>query len=188
MKRLNLVSFFVAACAMAAAAVAAEKPGPSPGSSSTAHDFDFLVGDWTVHNRKLAKRLAGSHEWLEFAATDSFHLLPGAMGTEENYRTDYWPHFNAIGLHLYDPDMKRWTLYWADSRNSPGVMQTLASGTFEGNAGTFYAPDTFNGKPITVRIVWKRKDDTHAYWEQAFSTDHGKTWETNWTMDFVRTS
>jgi hypothetical protein len=77
-------------------------------------------------------------------------------------------------------------LYWADSRNAPGSMQTLASGTFDRDVGTFYAPDTFDGKPITVRVIWQRKDDANVYWEQGFSPDNGKTWETNWIMDFRR--
>ncbi len=170
-------SFFAVACVTTSAVAA---------PSSSVHDFDFLLGDWSVHNRQLAHRLAGSHEWITFDAIDSFHALPGALGIEENYATDRWPSFNAIGLHLYDPEKRRWTLYWADTRNTPGVMQTLASGAFEGDTGTFFAPDTFNGKPITVRVIWQRKDDAHVYWEQAFSADAGKNWETNWTMDFER--
>jgi hypothetical protein len=172
---------FAAGCLFTATVSAAEKAW-----TASVHDFDFLVGDWSVHNRFLVHRLANSHEWIEFEADDSFHLLPGNLGTEENYRTDHWPSFNAIGLHLYDPEKKRWTLYWADSRNTPGTMQTLASGSFDRDIGTFYAPDTFNGKPISVRVIWKRKDDAHVYWEQAFSPDEGKTWETNWIMDFQR--
>lgn len=31
---------------------------PAPG----VHDFDFLVGRWTVHHRKLKERLANNHE------------------------------------------------------------------------------------------------------------------------------
>ena len=185
MKLRTFVSL-LATVGVTLSAAATPSSAPAAPSSSTVHDFDFLIGNWSVHNRKLAQRLAGSHEWIAFEATDSFHALPGGLGTEENYKTDYWPGFNAIGLHLYDPEKKRWTLYWADSRNSPGVMQTLASGTFGHDAGTFYAPDTFNGKPITVRVIWQRKDATQVYWEQAFSPDEGKTWETNWTMDFVR--
>jgi hypothetical protein len=33
------------------------------------HDFDFLVGHWGVHHRKLKERLANSHEWIEFEGT-----------------------------------------------------------------------------------------------------------------------
>lgn len=155
-------------------------------SHNDSHDFDFLVGDWKVHNRELRKRLAGSHEWIEFEAKDSFHDLPGSLGTEENYSTNHWKNFFALGLHLFDPVKREWTLYWADSRNAPGTMQTLAKGAFSNGVGMFYAPDTFDGNPITVRILWKRVDHDHLRWEQAFSTDHGHTWETNWTMDFSR--
>lgn len=174
----------LATLAAADAASAAEKTLAA--SRSSVHDFDFLLGDWQVHNRQLAHRLAGSHEWIEFDATDAFHTLPGVLGIEENYATAHWPDFHALGLHLYDPAKGRWTLYWADTRNAPGTMQTLASGGFDGDLGTFYAPDTFAGKPITVRVTWQRKDVAHVSWAQAFSADDGKTWETNWTMDFTR--
>jgi hypothetical protein len=33
------------------------------------HDFDFLVGHWRVHHRKLKERLVSSHEWIEFEGT-----------------------------------------------------------------------------------------------------------------------
>jgi hypothetical protein len=33
------------------------------------HDFDFLVGHWRVHHRKLKQRLANNHEWVEFEGT-----------------------------------------------------------------------------------------------------------------------
>jgi hypothetical protein len=150
------------------------------------HEFDFLYGKWIVHNRLLKQRLANSHDWVEFEALDAFHALPGNLGSEENYSSQHWPDYVAVGLHLYNPAQKMWKLYWADNRNDMGTMQTLASGKFNGPIGTFYAPDTFDGKPITVRILWKRVDHNHAHWEQAFSADTGSTWETNWTMDFVR--
>jgi hypothetical protein len=174
----------LAACMTSTLAVGAQ--APLVPSAPSLHDFDFLIGDWRVHNRQLAHRLAGSHEWVEFEAVDSFHALPGQLGIEENYATGHWADFRAIGLHLYDPEKKRWTLYWADTRNSPGTIQTLASGGFESDVGTFYAPDSYDGKPITVRVIWKRTDSSHVYWEQAFSADNAKSWETNWTMEFLR--
>src|SRR5271170_1522516 len=33
------------------------------------HDFDFLVGQWKAHHRKLKQRLANNHEWIEFEGT-----------------------------------------------------------------------------------------------------------------------
>jgi hypothetical protein len=170
-----------------AAAQLAQVPRSAEGSmSSPGHEFDFLYGQWTVRNRLLKERLAGSQEWTEFDASDEFHALPDNLGSEENYRTEHWRNYHAIGLHLYDPKLMRWKLYWADNRNEQGTMQTLATGAFDGNIGAFYAPDQVNGKSITVRIFWKRVDQNHARWEQAFSTDGGSSWETNWTMDFIR--
>ncbi|APV52470.1 hypothetical protein BWI17_15100 [Betaproteobacteria bacterium GR16-43] len=42
------------------------------------------------------------------------------------------------------------------------------------------------GLPVRVRFYWTVLSDKRAHWEQAFSTDGEKTWETNWTMDFRR--
>jgi len=33
------------------------------------HDFDFLVGQWRVHHRKLEKRLVNNHDWIAFEGT-----------------------------------------------------------------------------------------------------------------------
>jgi hypothetical protein len=163
----------------------AAQPAPMQ-EQNAAHDFDFLYGQWCVHNRRLKQRLANSHDWIEFEAQDSFHAIPGGLGSEENYRTNYWTDFAAIGLHLYEPAAQQWTLYWGDNRNMPGTIQPLATGRFINGVGVFYAPDSFAGKPITVRVTWKQTEPDTARWEQAFSTDKGKSWETNWTMDFER--
>ncbi len=31
-----------------------------------AHDFDFLIGDWKAHVRRLPDRLVGSSKWIEY--------------------------------------------------------------------------------------------------------------------------
>ncbi len=185
--RRSLLAVFMCAIPFWLVNARATAPEPAPdGSIAAEHQFDFLLGNWKVANHRLNTRMANSPAWIDFDAFDSFHTLPGGLGTEENYRTDYWPKFAAIGLHLFDPSKKQWLLYWADNKNSPGVMQTLATGSFAGDTGTFYGSDTLNGQPIIVRIIWKRLDADHARWEQAFSNDNRASWETNWTMDFVR--
>jgi hypothetical protein len=61
-------------------------------------------------------------------------------------------------------------------------------GKFEGNVVIFEGHDTFNGIPILVRYIWTlnpKSSQVVAKWEQAFSTDDGKTWETNWHNEFI---
>ncbi|WP_343520085.1 hypothetical protein [Sphingomonas sp.] len=41
---------------------------------------------------------------------------------------------------------------------------------------------------MTVMFRWSAITAASAHWEQAFSTDGGKTWESNWHMDFTRVS
>jgi hypothetical protein len=72
--------------------------------------------------------------------------------------------------------------YWADSRR--GILEPPVVGSFDGDVGTFYGDDVFEGRPIRVRFLWTRGASPR--WEQAYSADGGKTWETNWTMDMTR--
>jgi hypothetical protein len=37
-----------------------------------------------------------------------------------------------------------------------------------------------------VRYIWSDITETSARWEQAFSVDDGRTWETNLIMEFTR--
>src|SRR5690242_10340018 len=42
-------------------------------------DFDFLVGDWDVVNRRLNQRHAGSTEWDEFPGRSAMRPLLGGL-------------------------------------------------------------------------------------------------------------
>jgi hypothetical protein len=45
---------------------------------------------------------------------------------------------------------------------------------------------TYNGRPIRARFIWTDITERSARWEQAFSTDNGVTWITNWIMKMLR--
>ena len=68
----------------------------------------------------------------------------------------------------------------------PHQIDVPVVGSFLDGIGSFYADDTFEGRPIRVRFTWFAIDKEAPRWEQAFSIDGGITWETNWTMDFRR--
>src|SRR5436190_8660300 len=149
------------------------------------NDFDFLVGNWRVHHRRLKERLSGSHDWIEFEGTCAMQkILDGAGNMDENVLDFPGNAYRALTLRTYDSAKRQWSIWWFDSRN-PGHLDPPVVGGFKDGVGTFYAEDTLRGKPIRVRFLWTNLT-TQPHWEQAFSEDGGKTWETNWTMEFVK--
>jgi hypothetical protein len=179
-----MLASFTAACLSAGQATALAPV--SEASQRQEHAFDFLIGTWAVQNTFLAKRLQHSREWLHFAATDIERPLPTGTGNIEVYKTRFWPRFIGMSVRLYNPATHEWTIYWTDNRYSRGVLQPPVVGSFRRGYGVFEGNDHFNGMPILVRYTWRSLDRNHARWTQAFSTDHGRTWELNWIMNFAR--
>ena len=60
-------------------------------------------------------------------------------------------------------------------------------GRFDGPRGEFYSQELFEGRHIFNRFIWSALADGNCRWEQAFSSDGGRAWETNWVMEFTRT-
>jgi hypothetical protein len=150
------------------------------------HDFDFFMGRWNVRGRRLRERLKGSHEWIELEATAVARPLLSGFGNEDEFHTDFWPGFVGMSFRFFDPRTRQWSIYWSD--NVRGGMEPPVVGSFSGDVGIFEGPDTFEGRPILVRYTWSRVTTASPRWEQAFSEDGGKTWETNWVNDFTRPS
>jgi hypothetical protein len=150
------------------------------------HDFDFLHGAWDVSHRRLKSYLAQDSEWMIFSGkVQARPILDGIGNFDENllHRPD--GSYQACTLRFYNKERDQWSIYWIDGR-SPG-LDTGVHGSFENGIGTFYGDDQFNGTPIRIRFIWSKITADSCQWEQAFSTDGGMTWETNWVMSFVRT-
>lgn len=154
---------------------------------SSLHDFDFLVGRWQVHHRRLKERLANSHEWQEFDGTCvNFPLMGGWGNVDDNVINLPGDNYRGVGLRSYDPKTGQWAIWWLDGRNPFGDLDPPVKGRFEKGVGIFYADDTLRGKRIRMRFTWSKITPTSAHWEQAFSPDGGKTWEINWRMELRR--
>lgn len=148
-------------------------------------DFDFFIGEWAVQNRRLTKRLVSATDWEEFPGISrSIQAFGGAA----NFDEIIFPTKDSSGLtlRLYDPAQQHWSLYWVSSHD--GLMQPPVVGRFADGRGEFFGDDEHDGTPIRVRYVWSGITPTTARWEQAFSVDGEQTWETNWVMEFTRTS
>ena len=154
----------------------------SGGALAGAHDFDFELGEWRVHHR--VKR---AEAWVEFEGTSTVRsLMDGSSNVEDNafYRPTGITH--GVALRAYDAKSDQWAIWWVDSRDPLSALDPPMKGRFEKGVGTFYADGIVNGKPTRTRFIWSRITGSSARWEQAFSTDEGKTWDTNWIMEFQR--
>ena len=149
-------------------------------------DFDFLIGSWRVHHRRLKARLCGSDEWEEFGGTSVARKILGGYGNvDDNIIELPAGTYRAASVRSFDPKTRIWSIWWLDAR-TPERLDVPVIGKFEAGVGTFFADDTWEGKPIVVRFIWTMPDLDQPRWEQAFSPDGGRTWETNWVMNFTR--
>jgi hypothetical protein len=157
-----------------------------PGERDGRRDFDFFIGRWKIHNRQLRARLKESTDWEEFEGTTVARTLLGGLGNlDECIMERGSGQLQGMTVRLYDPASRQWSLYWADNVKA-GILQTPMIGRFENGRGEFYSHEPFEGRHIFCRFIWSEITPTSCRWEQAYSPDGGKTWETNWIMDFVR--
>ncbi len=148
------------------------------------HDFDFLHGRWQLRNERLKERLIGSEDWEVFASTQECRPILDGLANIDDFITDWGGGFVGMSLRLFDPQTRQWSIYWASNRT--GILEALVVGKFEGGVGTFYGRDQVQGREVLQRFTWSEITATSALWQQAWSVDEGKTWETNWYMRFTR--
>jgi hypothetical protein len=152
------------------------------------HDFDFALGSWKAHLKRLEHPLTGSKTWVEFDGTFvARKVWDGRAIIEEVELDSPGAHIEGLTLRLYNPQSRQWSIYWANSKN--GAMDTSPQvGQFKNGRGEFYGTDTLNGKLIYVRFVWTNTNTNNPHFEQSYSDDGGKTWEVNWMTDQTRIS
>src|SRR5690348_5042046 len=151
------------------------------------HDFDFELGTWKIHLKRLLRPLTGSTSWVEFDGTSVTRKVWDGRSQLEEFETDGPAgHIEGLTLRLYNPESHQWRLYWANSKD--GALEQPTIGEFRNGRGEFFDQETFNGRAIYVRYIWSDITPNSAHFEQSFSDDGGKTWEVNWITDQTRTS
>jgi hypothetical protein len=148
-------------------------------------DFDFFMGSWRVRHRRPRERLKGSDSWEVFEGTVVARPLWGGRANIDELEADSPSgRLRGLTLRLYDPVSRQWRLYWANG--AKGILDAPMVGAFAGGQGDFFSHELFEGKGVLVRYRWSDVTPTSCHWEQAFSADGGRSWETNWIMEFTR--
>jgi hypothetical protein len=142
------------------------------------HDFDWDIGSWKVHMRRLLHPLTGSSTWVEYDGTDVVRKVwSGRANLGEVELDGPSGHLEFLTLRLYNPETHQWSMNISSS--AAGVLSPPAIGGFEGGHGQFYDREDYNGKTILVRFDVSVITPTACRFVQAFSADEGKTWEVN---------
>ena len=170
----------------------ADSPKTSVQQTSTErdgqHDFDFELGRWKIHLKKLVRPLTGSTTWVEFDGTSVTRRVWNGRSQLEEFETDSpdGSHIEGMTLRLYDPQTHQWSLYWATSKSA--VMGVPTIGKFTNGQGEFFdtEPAGPDGRAVLVRFIWSNTTTNMPHFEQSFSEDGGKTWEVNWITDQTR--
>jgi hypothetical protein len=149
------------------------------------HDFDFTVGKWNTHIRRLMHPLTGPTTWVELTGTVATKKVwNGRAEIEEVEANGPSGHFEGMTLFLYNPEAHQWSLNFSNS--SSGTMGPPSIGEFKDGRGEFYDQEMYQGRAILVRIVWSVITPDSYRFEQSFSDDGGKTWETNFVANVTR--
>ena len=149
------------------------------------NDFDFELGSWKIHLKRLLHPLTGSNEWVEFDGTSVTRKVWDSGASIERFETDGpTGHIQGLTLRVYRLDAHQWYLYWANGKD--GVLGEPTIGEFKNGRGEFFDQETFHGRAILVRYIWSNITSNSAHLEQAFSDDGGKTREVNWITDQTR--
>src|SRR5215216_560198 len=143
------------------------------------HDFDFEIGTWKTHLRRLQRPLTGSTTWVEYEGTTVVRsVLDGRANLVELKVDGPAGKLEGLSLRLYNPQSRQWSLNFANI--STGTLSTPTIGEFKDGRGEFYDQESYNGRAILVRFVITKITQDQYRFEQSFSDDGGKTWEVNW--------
>ena len=149
------------------------------------HNFDFNIGVWHTHIKRVLDPLSGSSESMELNGTVTVRKVWGGRAQLEEIEADGPKgHWEGLTLFLYNPQAHQWSQSFIDSKmatlNSPTI------GSFKDGRGELYSQDTFNGKSILVRGVWSDiMPDSHQY-EESYSADGGQSWHPAFIANLTR--
>jgi hypothetical protein len=160
--------------------------GDAPASHE--RDWAWLLGNWNVWHERLRDRLVNSTDWQEFAGRSAFWQTMGGLGNvDDNSLALPAGDYRGLSIRAFDPATSSWAIWWLDGRN-PEHIDPPVRGGFHDGEGEFIGTDVYKGTPVTVRFRWHEVFSKRPHWDQAFSTDGGKTWEINWRNYFTRTA
>ena len=160
-------------------------PPQAPARRDGQRDFDFHLGSWKTHLSRRLRPLTGSNTWVDYDGTTVVrNVWNGRANLVELEVDGPAGHIEGLSLRLYNPESHQWSLNFSSSAG--GTLSQPTIGEFKNGRGEFFDQEPLNGRAILVRFVISDVTPDSCHFEQAFSDDGGKTWETNWIATDTR--
>jgi hypothetical protein len=148
-------------------------------------DFDWEIGTWKTHLKRLQRPLTGSKTWVEYeGASIVRRVWDGRANLIELDVKGPTGRIEGLSLRLYNPEARQWSLNFANVTG--GTLTPPVIGEFKNGRGEFYGQETLYGRAILARFIISCSNPDTCHFEQAFSDDGGKTWEANWIATDTR--
>src|SRR5271170_7943618 len=98
------------------------------------HDFDFEIGTWKTHLRRLQHPLTGSTTWIEYDGKSYIRKIwDGRANLVELEVDGPSGHIEGLSLRLHNPESRQWSLNFASSAG--GSMSVPTVGEFKDGRG-----------------------------------------------------
>src|SRR5689334_24467862 len=108
------------------------------------HDFDWEIGTWKTHLRRLQRPLSGSTTWVEYEGTTVVRKVwDGRANLVELDVSGPAGRIEGLSLRLYNPESRQWSLNFSNVRG--GTLSPPTIGEFKKGRGEFYSQETLNG-------------------------------------------
>jgi len=182
---MRVVRATVLLVATSSALVAVAGPQTGTALRDGAHDFDFNIGVWHTHIRRVPDPWSGSDKSIVLDGTVTVRkVFDGRAQLEEIEADGPNGHWEGLTLFLYNPQAHQWSQSFIDSKMA--ALNPPEIGAFHDGRGELFSSDTFNGKAILVRAVWSNiTPDSHRF-EESYSNDGGKTWAPAFIAELTR--
>jgi hypothetical protein len=149
------------------------------------HDFDFNVGVWRTHIKRILDPLSGSTGSIELNGTVTVRRVwDGRAELEEIEADGPNGHWEGMTLFLYNPEAHQWSQTFANSKT--GVLTPPLIGAFKDGRGELFSQDTFKDRAILVRAIWSDITPDSHHFEESYSADGGKTWAPAFIANLTR--
>jgi hypothetical protein len=94
-----------------------QTPTPTPAMHDGQHDFDFNIGVWHTHIKRILQPLASSSESVELNGTVTVRKVwDGKAELEEIEADGPKGHWEGLTLFLYNPSAHQWSQSFANSK------------------------------------------------------------------------